>query len=316
MRIETEGRVWAVRPDLLTMLAQFNGATISAENLADIEARMGGNRSKRRDSGAVAVIPLNGVLMPQVSFLAQLFGLGSSLTQFREDLKASAGDSDVGTILLNVDSPGGIVDLIPEVAADIREARKSKPVVAVANVMAASAAYWLASQADEVVITPSGAVGSIGVYQLHFDESRAYDAEGVTPSVITAGKYKAENGPWFPLTEEARAAIQTTVNDYYTMFVRDVAKGRSASVGDVREGYGEGRVLTAKRAVESGLADRVDTLEGTLARATSGNGIESRSQAADDPLETSVDDPTPAHVAVEYSSEEKDRLVDTLALLG
>lgn len=319
MRVETEGRVWAILPSLIPMLTAFNGREIDPEKMAEIESKMGRNTQKRANSGATAVIPLKGVLMPQVSFIAMLFGLGSSLTQFREDLRAASADPEVGTIVLDVDSPGGIVDLIPEVAADIREARKAKPVVAVSNTMAASAAYWLASQADEIVLTPSGSIGSIGVYQLHFDESRFYDAEGVTPTVIKAGKYKIEGNPWEPLSDEARNAIQGVVNDYYSMFTKDVAKGRGDTVSNVREGYGEGRVLTSKHAVEAGLADRVDTLEATVARASRGQ-VTSRSQTAQagDTEDTSSGegDNAPTEATVEYTAEEKTRLVDTLALLG
>jgi ClpP class serine protease len=111
-------------------------------------------------AGAVAVIPLRGVITPRPSLFAMLFGFGGGgLQGFREDFRAALDDDDVGSILIDVDSPGGLVDLIPETAAEIRGGRGRKPIVAIANTRAASAAYWLGSQADELVVTPSGEVG-------------------------------------------------------------------------------------------------------------------------------------------------------------
>jgi signal peptide peptidase SppA len=167
---------------------------------------------------------------------------------------------------MDVNSPGGFVDLIPEVAADIRAARAQKPVVAVANTTAGSAAYWLASQASQLVVSPSGEVGSIGVYQIHEDLSGMLAKEGVNVTIVRAGKYKVEGHPFGPLSEDATAAMQSDVNDYYDMFTSDVAKGRGVTQDEVKGGYGEGRMVLAKRAVKSGLADKVEQLSDTVKR--------------------------------------------------
>lgn len=226
-------------------------------------------------NGAVATIPLKGVLMPQVSLLAMIFGLGGGLSTFRSQLKQAAEDDSIGAIVLDIDSPGGLVDQIPETAAEVKAARSQKPVIAVANTLAASAAYWLGSQAEEFVVTPSGEVGSIGVYAEHMDVSKALDRQGVTNTLVSAGKYKTEGNPYEPLSDDGRQAMQASVNDYYSMFTKDVASGRGATVAEVKDGYGEGRVLTAKRAVDAGLADRVATLSdvvsGLLKRSRQGS---------------------------------------------
>ena len=103
-------------------------------------------------------------------------------------------------------------------AAEIYEARNRKPIIAVVNSMACSAAYWLASAAGDLVCTPSGQAGSIGVYMIHQDVSKALDKEGIKVSLIKAGRYKTEGNSTEPLGAEARAAFQSQVDDVYTQF--------------------------------------------------------------------------------------------------
>jgi signal peptide peptidase SppA len=146
-------------------------------------------------------------------------------------------------------------------AAEIRAARGTKPIVAVANTEASSAAYWLASQADEFVSTRSGRVGSIGVFAAHEDESAKAEAEGIRTTLVSAGRYKTEGNPFEPLTDEAKAHMQSMVDEYYSMFVTDVAAGRGLTADAVRSGYGEGREVTASTALEVGMIDRVATTE-------------------------------------------------------
>jgi hypothetical protein len=133
--------------------------------------------------------------------------------------------------------------------------------------MMASAAYYLGSQADEVYVTPSGLIGSIGVYATHYDQSGMNEKLGVKPTLVSAGKYKTELNPTEAPSEEGIAHLQSIVDDAYQQFTLDVSKGRGASVADVRSGFGEGRVLTAKQGVREHLADGVKTREETIARA-------------------------------------------------
>jgi ClpP class serine protease len=160
----------------------------------------------RSISGGVTVVPLKGVLAPVGGLLAMLFGIENPLDSFRTAMREAAADQDVGAIVIDVDSPGGVVDGIPEAAAELRALKGTKPIVAVANTMAASAAYWLAAQADEVVMTPSGAVGSIGVYATHRELSGAMEMMGVKNTLISAGKFKTEGNPYEPLSDDAKRA--------------------------------------------------------------------------------------------------------------
>src|SRR5690606_30987632 len=147
-------------------------------------------------------------------------------------------------------SPGGQVNGIQELSDLIYSARGKKPIIAVANHMMASAAYWIGTAADEIVVSPSGEVGSIGVFAVHEDISGALAQDGVKVSIIKEGKYKAEANPFEPLNEEARAAIQESVSEAYGAFVGAVARNRSVDAEVVRNGFGEGRMMGAQRAVE------------------------------------------------------------------
>ncbi|MGU3494221.1 S49 family peptidase [Xanthobacteraceae bacterium A53D] len=141
-----------------------------------------------------------------------------------------------------------------------------KRIVAHINALAASAAYWLASQADEVVVTPSGRAGSIGVYTVHEDVSAALDKAGVKRTYISAGEYKVEGNETEPLPDEAREYIQARVNESYRLFVADVASGRGVSPEHVLAEFGKGRVFGSAELLKRGMVDSIATLDETLAR--------------------------------------------------
>lgn len=254
------GSPWAIREDVLTVLPDMLAFQLTAGTPLDIEARFNAARNAGSEQQAIAVLPVRGVITPRMDLFTALLG-GTSVSEFRMAFRGAMAAKDVSAIVLDVDSPGGMVDQVPEMAAEIRAARGRKPIVAVANTEANSAAYWLASQADEVVASPSSLMGSIGAYASHVDISGAEEQMGVKTTIISAGKFKREGNPHEPLDDEGLAHIQGLVDNYYSMFVTDVAKGRGAAVDAVRGGYGEGRVLSAKEAVSAGLADRVGTFD-------------------------------------------------------
>lgn len=288
------GRPWAVLPEIAEIMVDVLArralddrltaselAAITGRPPSDASAAGPGRRQEGSgpDGGDVAVLPVYGLMAHRARMVGNLSSPASTSTELlMADLRAAWHDARVSAIVLDVDSPGGAVEGVPELAAEMRRLRSkgSKPIVAVASAMAASAAYWIASQADELVVTPSGQVGSIGVYGLHEDLSKALEAEGRRMTFVSAGKYKVEGNPFEPLSEEAKAAAQTKVDAYYDLFVGDVAKGRGVPVATVRAGFGEGRLVLAKEAVATGMADRLDTLDGVLARLTAGERPERR----------------------------------------
>jgi signal peptide peptidase SppA len=215
----------------------------------------------------IAVLPLYGVVTQRGNMVDDISGPGSTSTQkFTGALRQVLADDTVGQILIDIDSPGGSVYGVAELAAEIVKARAQKPVVAVANSLAASAAYWIGCSAGEFYVTPGGEVGSIGVWQAHFDYSKALEEEGVKPTLISAGKFKVEGNPYVPLDPEAQAFMQSRVDDYYNAFIKAVAKGRGVSVADVRDGMGEGRVLGADAALAAKMVDGIATFDDVLAR--------------------------------------------------
>jgi signal peptide peptidase SppA len=132
--------------------------------------------------------------------------------------------------------------------------------------MAASAAYWLAAQADEIVSLPSGVAGSIGVFMAHKSLARALEQEGIDVTLISAGKFKVEGNPYAPLDEEAQGFMQSRVDDYYASFTRAVAKGRGVPITQVREGMGQGRVLGADAALAQNMVDGIASFDQVLSK--------------------------------------------------
>lgn len=283
-------QIWAINPvyaqvmrDILTLRA--NGIRLSDEEITDrIEAgraARGARTAAAEQQPSIAVIPVWGVISHRAAAVENISGpSGTAAEALSDQIRAFEHDPNLTAAVLDIDSPGGSVFGVPEVAEDIRRVRAKKPIVAVANAMAASAAYWIGSQASEFVVTPSGQVGSIGVYTMHEDWSENLKAEGIGVSLIKAGKYKIEANPFGPLDDEARAALQKEVDNYYGMFVKAVAKGRGVDAEAVRGGFGEGRMANARDAVAMGMADRVATLDEVLKDLVAGKLPTGRAAAA------------------------------------
>ena len=217
--------------------------------------------------GGILVLPIKGTILPKASMG---WAGDTGLDLLRAQLHAAAGSDDVAAILLDVDSPGGMVDGLEETAALLREVRKHKPVVAHADSLAASAAYYLMAQAGDVVAGSDAFIGSIGTLMVHGDFSGMFEQAGIKVSIVRNPPRKAEGGPMEPLSDEARARFQAIVDTYSAQFQADVAKGRGVSAATVRADYGQGLVLMAREALAAGLVDRIESMEGTLARMLKG----------------------------------------------
>lgn len=213
--------------------------------------------------GRVAVLPLHGVVTQRPGIFQKHSG-GTSVEQFASAHHELVGDPGVKSIVWDVDSPGGSVAGTKEAFDKLMAVRGEKKTVAVSNSLMCSGGYYLSVAADEIAGAPTSLSGNIGVIMAHVDQSQANAREGVKVTYIYAGKYKAEGNPDEPLTVEGMNAAQDMVNDYYDQFVESVAKGRKTSQKSVRSGYGEGRALTAERALKAGIIDRVATLGDVL----------------------------------------------------
>lgn len=287
------GRPWAIRAELAAhvrgLIAREGIAGL--RHLAELKHEVhacdgedGRPRAARRGGsaaqpGTVAVIPIIGTLTQRGDVI------NSMQTRSTDDIAAearqAAAEPKIDAIVLEIDSPGGEVFGVPEAWTAIREAAKVKPVVAVASSQAASAALYLASAASEFYITPSGEAGSVGVYALHIDASKAIEDSGEKWEFIVADNspHKVEGAPSEPLSDDARAEMKKTVNHYMAMFVRDVAKGRRVTEKAVLSRFGGGRMLRPQEAVDARMADGIGTLEQAIRRAGQ-LGRESRSAAS------------------------------------
>lgn len=271
--------------DTISDIVQFHadGGRLSPE---DIQARLelaagsSGPRRGGRTVGSVQIIPIYGTIFPKANLMTDYSG-GATCDGIRAAFRAAMDDETVGSILFDVDSPGGYVDGIDELTAEIRAARgKGKAIVASACYTMASAAYYVASAADEIVASPSSMVGWIGTVLVHQEFSKMDEMDGVTTTIFRNPPRKYEGNSLEPLTAEAGAEFQRLVDEHSSMFVSAVAKGRGVSTAVVKADYGQGTGMTASRAKAAGLVDRVEDMETTIRRLATGRGPVSRGTSA------------------------------------
>ncbi len=265
----------AIMPEKLSDIIEArksNKITLSAGEIANaIEAAKTRTASSfKAVKGNVAILPLHGFISHKATIWAAM-GFESSSEMFTMWFNAVINDPSVGAVVIDVNSPGGTVFGLTAVTDAIFNARGKKPIIAVANSLMASAAYFIASSADEIIADPDAEVGSIGTIAVHFDHSKQLELMGVNPTIIHAGKFKAEGSPFVPLEDEAKAEFQRTVDSYYDTFVSAVARNRGITASKVKSDFGQGRVLRADDAQSVGMVDRVATLSDVLERLGSNN---------------------------------------------
>jgi signal peptide peptidase SppA len=238
--------------------------------------------------GAIAVIPIHGVLIPRGNLLSQMSG-ATSLDVLTGQLREALANDAVKTIVFDVNSPGGSVAGASEFAREVLRARTKKPIVAVAQYTMASCAYWIAAAATEIVASPSALVGSVGVYTIHDDLSKALAELGIKRTYISAGKHKTEGNETEPLTDEVLERIkQRLIDPAYSRMTADISKGRGVALDVVRSGYGEGETLPADAALDLGMVDRIATFDETLQRVASVAPPRATRAASDDRVPDTV----------------------------
>ncbi len=214
----------------------------------------------------IAVIPITGTLVRRTVGLEAQSGL-TSYAGIAQQVQQAVADPAVRAILLDLDSPGGEAGGVFDLADQIYAARQAKPVWAVANEDAFSAAYALAASAQRLYVTRTGGVGSIGVIAMHLDQSQADADEGLKYSPIFAGVHKNDYSPHEPLADPAHASLQAEVDRVYGLFVEGVARGRALSSDAVRAT--EAALFFGENGVAAGLADKIGTFDDALADLTS-----------------------------------------------
>ena len=327
------GKLWFMHEQKMNEILAFlelklNGGSATAETMAEIRAALEVRKAREASllairamddedygeerprasrtrthstgaSGSVAVIPIYGLIMHRGSGFEMSGPGGTSCESLSQQIREAVNEANVKAIVLDVDSPGGDVDGVEELAAEIYNARKQKKITAVSNCLCASAAYYLACQATEMVVSPSSLTGSIGVYTMHEDDSKYLDDLGIKLTLIKFGENKAEGNNFEPLSDSAQAHLQEMVNTFGGMFEKAVARGRGIKQDEVHNKFGQGRVFDAKQAVKLGMADRVATLDQVL----QGYGV-ARSAPA-----SSLEDPHGIRAFMEFAARDESKLI-------
>ncbi len=212
-------------------------------------------------AAGVAVIPVFGTLVRRTVGMEAQSGFTSYAT-ISQQLDTALADPSVKAILLDIDSPGGEAGGVFDLADQIYAARKVKPIWAVADEDAFSAAYAIAAAASKIYIPRTGGAGSIGVIAVHLDQSRAEADAGLQYTAIYAGDRKNDLSPHEPLSDPARAALQTEVDRVYQLFVTTVARMRGLDADAVSAT--EAGLFFGPDAVTAGLADQQGTASDAL----------------------------------------------------
>ena len=241
----------ALGPRLAGQATPFDGDAIPSD---DVEVTPDG----------IAIIPVVGTLVARSGYLGAASGL-TAYSDIADAIEAAATDPGIRAILLDVDSSGGEVGGLFDLVDHIQAIRSQcgKPIWAVADEAALSAAYAIACTADRLYVTQTGEVGSIGVVAVHRDESGADAQAGLAWSFVHAGAAKVDGNPHQPLSDSARATLQADVDALYGKFTTLVAERRRLSPDAVRAT--EAAVYRGDQAVAAGLADKVGTLRVALA---------------------------------------------------
>lgn len=247
---------------------QYIAASAARFGAHDAKVTPGQERATARKDGAVAVIPVHGVIVPREDRYSQFFGeTGAENTA--ERVRAAVADQRVKAIVLHVDSPGGNVNGVTEAAAVIRAARGKKPIVAHADFNMASAAYWLASACDEIIASPSAQVGAVGVIAMVQDVQGALELAGIKMTAYAKPDDKADGWGYWNNTDKFDARMKTEIADAYAQFISDIAASREIDRAAVLEewaGY-----YAAKRAKLLGMVDKVRSINETFAAYTVAN---------------------------------------------
>lgn len=233
----------------------------------------------------VAIIPIHGLLINRMSWS---YSFATGYNFIRSQRQAAVADGDVKLIVYDVNSSGGLASGCAELAAEMYEGRDEKPSIAVVDARCYSAAFFLASACDRLIVTPSGGVGSIGCVAMHVDLSGMLEQDGVKITFIYEGAEKVDGNSYEPLSNRARDSIQRDVSYHYGLFVEAVARHRGLSEDEVRAT--EARCYLPPEALELGLIDGIQTP--TEAVSDFFNELTSDSEAEGDDVETKEQKPT------------------------
>ncbi len=286
-----ENSAWMLEPGFYNRMSQVllrrdAGVYLDQEEIAKIvpAAADGDSRPARPFAyqviGNIAVVPICGVISKYSTLVERISaGAGCSCETIRNNFNKALRDDSVDTIILRVDSPGGSVAGIDDLAREIYQARGKKKIIALAEDCCASAAYYLASQAEKVYSNSSALVGSIGVIAGIVDSHRAYENQGFHVVTVKSSDNKGAGTQGTAITEQQQRQWKTTIMGHYDLFVSAVVRGRAGltregliAVSEGADHIADGRVFIAETAKELGLIDEISTFEELTKSAHSPDG--------------------------------------------
>ncbi len=244
---------WLCRPMMIEqksfdLLSLYNGKQPIFKNI-----KHGVNQNIEK----TAVIAIHGILTKKPGAFDDFLGM-TSYEKIQEEIEGALSNKDIETILLDIDSPGGEVNGVFDLADFIYESRAKKRIIAIANDDAYSAAYAIASSAERVFVSRTSGVGSIGVIASHIDQSGFNEKCGIKYTTVFAGSRKNDLNPHEPITSESLGSLKKEVDRLYEMFLQLIARNRGLSIEKIRST--EAGLYFGENAVEIGLADRITIL--------------------------------------------------------
>jgi signal peptide peptidase SppA len=256
----SEDRPWAITREHLHGLIR-SASQVDIEAAARQAGRVEGGGPLLKNYNGTGVINVRGALFPYRSIWTWLLG-GTAVEDISAGLQAALDEPAVRSIVLAINSPGGQIDGINELANGIRAANEKKPVTAYVSGMGASAAYWLASAAGRIVSDETAHLGSIGVLATVFDDTAAMEKHGVKKYEIVSSQSPLKRTD--PATTEGRAQLQQMVDGLAQVFIDKVAGFRGFTQAKIERDFGQGAVVAARAAVTVGMADTIGSLESLL----------------------------------------------------
>lgn len=258
------GEAWAITKEGLSRLISLSGKTFDdIQSILNMPPNQG-NSLLEMEADGVARIDITGALHRYDNVMTRYFG-DTSYESIGAALDLAMESREVKSIILNIDSPGGIVTGLSELGEKIRAASEKKPITAYVGGMAASAAYWLASSTKSITMGETSVVGSIGTYVAYLDDSGWMEQNGLKELVFRSSQSPKKNLD--PASEEGKAQIQAYIDTLGQMFVETVARNRKTSADDVLQNYGQGDIVVGAEAVKRGMADKIGYYDTALTKA-------------------------------------------------
>lgn len=255
-------RPWAMLPDRVEQMLAVAERTIDLEAVLAKTGKPLENTQDVKIRGNVALVPIRGVISRYADLFTQICG-GTTVEHLSRDIRSALDDPKIEAIILEIDSPGGQVSGIGELAEQVRQGTQIKPIVSYVSNLGASAGYWLASAGSEIVASPSAILGSVGVV---WPMSRTTD-DGRTIEFVSS---QSPNKRLSTETRDGKAKYQAMVDAMAAVFISAVAENRDMAPEKVISDFGEGGLLIGQAAVDVGMADRLGSLEQLISELSNG----------------------------------------------